>query len=146
MQSRDEQIADTLESVVKGEKKLPPNVDWPSARLYNYMNLPVSLYTPLFVVARVTGWSAHVMETARDNRLNRPDGIYVGKPSRSFVPDRSQIARGTTVSKRRTRDAIACEPRTLTISPVVHSSGITGSHRARLANESIHSTSRLPFP
>lgn len=81
-----EQIADTLETVVKGEKKLPPNVDWPSARLYYYMDLPVSLYTPLFVVARVTGWSAHVIEQHANNRLIRPDGIYVGKPARNFVP------------------------------------------------------------
>ena len=81
-----EKIADTIERVVKTEKKLPPNVDWPSARLYYYMNLPVNLYTPLFVISRVTGWSAHVIEQHDNNRLIRPDGIYVGVGPRSYVP------------------------------------------------------------
>ena len=81
-----EQIAATLERIVRGEKKLPPNVDWPSARLYYYMKLPVNLYTPLFVIARVTGWSAHVIEQLSHNRLIRPDSIYTGVASRTYVP------------------------------------------------------------
>ncbi|KKL18962.1 hypothetical protein LCGC14_2470260, partial [marine sediment metagenome] len=52
-----EQMAATIEKIVTGEKGLPPNLDWPSARLYYYMGLDVDLYTPLFVVSRVTGWS-----------------------------------------------------------------------------------------
>ena len=51
-----ETMADVMERVIWEEKKLPPNLDWPSARLYHYMGLPVELYTPLFVVSRVAGW------------------------------------------------------------------------------------------
>ena len=67
-------------------KKLPPNLDWPSARLYHYLNLPVELYTPLFVVSRVAGWSAHVIEQLANNRLIRPRANYIGPASRKFVP------------------------------------------------------------
>lgn len=81
-----ERTAATLERVVRAEKKLPPNADWPSARLYHYLGLPVETYTPLFVVARVTGWSAHVIEQHENNRLIRPTAEYVGPPERSFVP------------------------------------------------------------
>src|SRR5262249_52036401 len=57
-----ERTAEVIETIVREEKKLPPNLDWPSARLYHYLNLKVELYTPLFVVSRVAGWSAHVIE------------------------------------------------------------------------------------
>lgn len=81
-----EKTAATLERVVRAEKKLPPNADWPSARLYHYLGLPVETYTPLFVCARVTGWSAHVIEQHENNRLIRPTAEYVGTPERKFVP------------------------------------------------------------
>lgn len=81
-----EKTAATLERVVRAEKKLPPNADWPSARLYYYLGLPVETYTPLFVCARVTGWSAHVIEQHENNRLIRPTAEYVGPAERSFVP------------------------------------------------------------
>lgn len=81
-----EQVAATLERVVRAEKKLPPNADWPSARLYYYLGLPVDTYTPLFVVARVTGWCAHILEQHADNRLIRPMADYNGPPPRPFVP------------------------------------------------------------
>ena len=85
-----EEIADTIESHVRGEKGLPPNLDWPSARLYHYMGLPVELYTPLFVASRVTGWSAHFIEQSENNRLIRPRSNYIGPRTRSFMalPDR----------------------------------------------------------
>lgn len=73
-----ELIADTIEQVVTGEKGLPPNLDWPSARLYYYMGLPIDLYTPLFVVSRVTGWCAHVLEQLGNNRIIRPRANYTG--------------------------------------------------------------------
>ncbi len=81
-----EAIADTIETVVRTEKKLPPNLDWPSARLYHYLDLPVSLYTPLFVVSRVVGWSAHICEQLANNRLIRPRARYTGPAERTWVP------------------------------------------------------------
>ncbi|HWC89226.1 MAG TPA: citrate/2-methylcitrate synthase, partial [Pirellulales bacterium] len=81
-----ETIADTIESVVRTEKKLPPNLDWPSARLYYYLNLPVSLYTPLFVVSRIVGWSAHICEQLDNNRLIRPRARYTGPAERAWLP------------------------------------------------------------
>jgi 2-methylcitrate synthase/citrate synthase II len=81
-----ERMADIIETVVRTEKKLPPNVDWPCARLYHYLGLPVDLYTPLFVVARVVGWSAHVIEQLDNNRLIRPRGLYKGPAPRKWQP------------------------------------------------------------
>lgn len=81
-----ERIADTIERVVREEKKLPPNLDWPSARLYHYLGLEVDLYTPLFVASRVAGWSAHVIEQSENNRLIRPRSRYIGPPHREFAP------------------------------------------------------------
>jgi len=81
-----ERMADIIESVVRSEKHLPPNVDWPCARLYHYLGLPVDLYTPLFVVARVAGWSAHIVEQLDNNRLIRPRGLYRGRELRKWRP------------------------------------------------------------
>ncbi|MCE9606274.1 MAG: citrate synthase [Planctomycetia bacterium] len=81
-----EQTAATIERIIVADKSLPANVDWPSARLYHYLGLPVSLYTPLFVCARVSGWSAHVMEQLENNRLIRPAAEYIGPEQRKFVP------------------------------------------------------------
>ncbi len=81
-----EQMAETIETIVTGEKGLPPNLDWPSARLYHYMGLPVDLYTPLFVVSRVTGWAAHVIEQLDNNRLIRPRANYTGELGKKWVP------------------------------------------------------------
>jgi citrate synthase len=81
-----ERTADTIERIVWEQKKLPPNTDWPSARLYHYLGLPVRLYTPLFVVSRVAGWSAHVIEQHENNRLIRPSANYTGSPLRTWKP------------------------------------------------------------
>ncbi len=81
-----EKTADTIESVIWSEKKLPANVDWPCGRLYHYLRLPIEIYTPLFAVARVAGWSAHVMEQLENNRLLRPSGKYIGHEPRGYVP------------------------------------------------------------
>lgn len=79
-----ELIADTIERIVREEKGLPPNLDWPSARLYHYLGLEVDLFTPLFVASRVAGWAAHAMEQAGNNRLIRPRSRYIGPPDRAF--------------------------------------------------------------
>ncbi len=77
-------MADVIQRVIWEEKKLPPNLDWPSGRLYHYMNLPVELYTPLFVLSRVAGWSAHIIEQLDNNRLIRPRARYTGPERRSW--------------------------------------------------------------
>jgi citrate synthase len=79
-----ERMAEVIETVVRQEKSLPPNLDWPSARLYHYLGLPIELYTPLFVISRVTGWSAHVIEQLDNNRLIRPRSRYTGPARRPF--------------------------------------------------------------
>ena len=81
-----ETMADRIEAIVGEEKGLPPNLDWPSARLYHYMRLAVDIYTPLFVVSRVSGWCAHVIEQLDANRLIRPRSRYTGEAPREFVP------------------------------------------------------------
>jgi citrate synthase len=81
-----EQIAEPIEKAVTEQKMLPPNVDWPSARLYHYMGLDVSVYTPIFAMARVAGWSAHIIEQLDHNRLMRPRARYNGPPNRDVVP------------------------------------------------------------
>ncbi|HHK42233.1 MAG TPA: citrate synthase, partial [Planctomycetaceae bacterium] len=81
-----EETADVIEDVVVKEKGLPPNLDWPSARVYHYLGLPIDLYTPLFVLSRVVGWAAHVIEQHDNNRLIRPRAKYTGPDLRSWVP------------------------------------------------------------
>jgi citrate synthase len=75
-------IADTIQSVVEGEKGLKPNVDFPCGWVYYMLGLPVDLYTPIFVASRVSGWSAHIIEQLDNNRLIRPRGLYVGPEPR----------------------------------------------------------------
>ena len=81
-----EEMADVIQRIVEEEKGLPPNLDWPSARLYHYMGLVVPLYTPLFVISRVVGWSAHVIEQLDNNRLIRPRSRYTGPDAKPWVP------------------------------------------------------------
>ncbi|MBS1706228.1 MAG: citrate synthase [Armatimonadetes bacterium] len=71
-------IADILENVMETEKGIYPNVDFPAAYAYYSLGIPIDLYTPIFVVARVAGWSAHAVEQLSNNRLIRPSCIYEG--------------------------------------------------------------------
>ena len=81
-----ERMAEPIEQAVTTQKQLPPNVDWPSARLYHYMGLEIHLYTPIFAMARVAGWAAHIIEQLDHNRLMRPRARYVGPPTRPVGP------------------------------------------------------------
>ncbi len=81
-----EAIADIIEEVMEREKNLLPNLDWPAGRLYHAMGLEVPLYTPIFVMSRVAGWSAHVIEQLDNNRLIRPRARYSGPEVRSVRP------------------------------------------------------------
>jgi citrate synthase len=78
-----EKIADIVEEVMAREKKMYPNVDWPAGRLYHAMGLENTLYTPMFVMARIAGWSAHLIEQYQHNRLIRPRSLYNGPSKRT---------------------------------------------------------------
>ena len=80
-----EHTADAFEKVMAEEKNLLPNLDWPAGRLYHALGLEIPIYTPIFVVARITGWSAHVIEQLANNRLIRPRARYTGPAERKVV-------------------------------------------------------------
>ena len=81
------EMSQRIEAVVKGEKKLNPNVDFYSASTYYTLGIPIDLFTPLFAVSRISGWTAHCLEQYANNRLIRPRTDYIG-PSypQTFLP------------------------------------------------------------
>jgi citrate synthase len=80
-------MSQRIEALVKSEKKLNPNVDFYSASTYHVLGIPIDLFTPIFAVSRISGWTAHVLEQYANNRLIRPRAEYIGPayPQR-YVP------------------------------------------------------------
>ncbi|ASQ45866.1 bifunctional 2-methylcitrate synthase/citrate synthase [Legionella clemsonensis] len=78
-------VSERIEAVMRREKKLFPNLDFYSASAYHFCDIPTSLFTPIFVMSRTTGWSAHIFEQRADNRLIRPTSEYTGPESRKFI-------------------------------------------------------------
>lgn len=80
------EISERIETIMWDEKKLFPNADFFHATAYHFMGIPTPLFTPIFVISRLTGWSAHIFEQRANNRLIRPSADYTGPDVRDFVP------------------------------------------------------------
>lgn len=78
------EISERVEAIMRREKKLFPNLDFYSASAYHYCGIPTSLFTPIFVISRITGWTAHVVEQRANNRLIRPASNYIGPKAKAY--------------------------------------------------------------
>lgn len=88
MWARDSQlfaISEAIEGVMRQEKGLFPNLDFYSASAYHFMGVPTPMFTPIFVISRITGWTAHIMEQRLNNRLIRPSAAYIGPDNQPWA-------------------------------------------------------------
>jgi citrate synthase len=79
-------MSEKMREIVWNERQLYVNVDFYSASVYYTLGIPIELFTPIFAVSRVAGWTAHVMEQLLDNRIMRPDSEYVGPKDQTYIP------------------------------------------------------------
>jgi len=86
-----EQLAESVERVVWQNRKIPPNVDWPLARLFTYLELDRDLFRPLFAAARIVGWSSHALEQCEASEVIRPRARYRGAVDCHFEPMRNRV-------------------------------------------------------
>jgi citrate synthase len=85
-ESRYYEMSRRMEQVVLDTKGLFPNVDFFAASVYHALGIPTDLFTPVFAISRMSGWTAHVIEQHEDNRLIRPDSEYTGPRNQHWVP------------------------------------------------------------
>jgi 2-methylcitrate synthase len=84
-QTKWKEIADELEKTMVDEKNIYPNLDFPAGPAYYLMGFDIDMFTPIFVMARITGWSAHIIEQTENNRIIRPLCVYKGPKERKVT-------------------------------------------------------------